>query len=387
MKICFAYITPFHPNKGGVGRVTDTLSRALIERGHNVFYLIYDVTQRHEFDYPAPLEYLPSKKCLSPENVEYYFQYLEKNKIDVVINQSGNFSDSRLWCKAREKGVKVVSVLHTYPTTSLKRLWHCDILPLRNDSTTEKLKRLARIFLYRKIKSDKRKRLKEGFDYINSNSDQIVALSQRQFNELEEISNPKRENYYFIPNPNSYEVIDKTPEKKNMILFTGLFGTIKREDLLIKAWKRIYKNYPDWELVIVGYGDEKRSKLLKRLSSGIKNIRFVGYQNPRPYQEKASIIAVTSVAEGWCMVLTEGMQFGAVPVVFDSFQAARDIIKNNENGFLVKPFNVKDYSVALSRLIEDSKLRGKMAEKAKKSVERFDVSVIADKWEDMLNNL
>ena len=93
--ICFAYITPFHPERGGIGRVTHTLTLEFQKRGYNVFYLIYPcgITIRHEYDYPAPLEYLPSGECLSKGNVEYYYDYLKRNKIDVVINQSGNFSD------------------------------------------------------------------------------------------------------------------------------------------------------------------------------------------------------------------------------------------------------------------------------------------------------
>ena len=85
MNILFAYITPFHPEKGGIGRVTHTLTLELQRRGYNVFYLIYPsaITVRHEYDYPAPLEYLPSGDLLSKENIAYYESYLKKNKIGV----------------------------------------------------------------------------------------------------------------------------------------------------------------------------------------------------------------------------------------------------------------------------------------------------------------
>ena len=50
--ILFAYITPFHPNKGGIGRVTYQLTLELQRRGYNVFYLIYPsgITIRYEYD-------------------------------------------------------------------------------------------------------------------------------------------------------------------------------------------------------------------------------------------------------------------------------------------------------------------------------------------------
>ena len=85
--ILFAYITPFHPNKGGIGRVTHQLTLELQRRGYNVFYLIYPsgITIRYEYDYPAPLEYLPSSDLLSEENIVFYHNYLKRNNISIVV--------------------------------------------------------------------------------------------------------------------------------------------------------------------------------------------------------------------------------------------------------------------------------------------------------------
>ena len=51
--ICFAYITPFHPERGGIGRVTHSLTLELQRRGYHVFYLIYCFFAGHASDvYP-----------------------------------------------------------------------------------------------------------------------------------------------------------------------------------------------------------------------------------------------------------------------------------------------------------------------------------------------
>lgn len=42
MNILFTSSTPFHPLRGGVGRVTDTLCKELQKRGYQVFYLNAD---------------------------------------------------------------------------------------------------------------------------------------------------------------------------------------------------------------------------------------------------------------------------------------------------------------------------------------------------------
>lgn len=53
------------------------------------------------------------------------------------------------------------------------------------------------------------------------------------------------------------------------------------------------------------------------------------------------------------MVLVEAMQFGCVPIAFDSFEAIHDVIIPEKTGELVKPFKIKDYINKLSNLIDD----------------------------------
>lgn len=57
MNILFTSSTPFHPLRGGVGRVTDTLCKELQKRGYQVFYLNADwvAEERKKYKYPAPV--------------------------------------------------------------------------------------------------------------------------------------------------------------------------------------------------------------------------------------------------------------------------------------------------------------------------------------------
>lgn len=390
--ICFAYITPFHPERGGIGRVTHTLTMELQRRGYNVFYLIYPcaITIRHEYDYPAPLEYLPSSDCLSQENIDYYFDYLKRNKIDVVINQSGNFSDSALWLKARERGVKVVSVLHSAPWVSYKHLWHSDILPLKNDSIIEKFKRIARICLYPKIKRRVRNSRIRQFQTLLPQTNVVTMLSKGFYQELSSICYGYEEKYEAIPNPNTYDCVqldDGEVAKKQQLLFVGLFGPPKNDPMLVKLWSDICRDYSDWELVMVGDGHPDRVKRLKHLSKDISNIRFTGFQDPLPYYKTASIFCMMSIYEGWGMVLTEAMQCGTVPIAFNSFASASDIIDDGRTGMLVAPFDIKEYKRKLCRLMDDENLRQQMSINARESVKRFDVGNVVDQWEQLFERI
>ena len=128
-------------------------------------------------------------------------------------------------------------------------------------------------------------------------------------------------------------------------------------------------------------------KTLDDLLEGIENINFVGLTNPQEYYDRAAILCMTSSTEGWGMVLVEAQSNGVVPVAYNSFASATDIINDGENGFLVKAFDEDVYVEKLLLLMSDEDKRSVMAEKAIVSVERFDYRNIADKWIDLFENL
>lgn len=388
--IVFTYITPFHPERGGIGRVTNTLTIELQKRGYNIYYLIYDssITIKHEYSYPAPLTYLPSKELLSDENINFYHDYLIINKINIVINQSGNFEDSKLWVNTGNKNIKVISVLHANPWIAYKHLWSSDIFPLKNNSLTEHFKRIVRVLLYPYIKNKTKITRIHHFKELLPKTDYVCMLSENYFKELSEICPGYESKYYAIPNPNSYsdeQLQNCKIEKKNQILFVGLFSQQKREDRLIKIWKHLYKKYSDWELIILGDGSPSRVKYLKDLASGIPNISFKGFKNPLNYYHEASVFCMTSNYEGWGMVLTEAMQCGTVPIAFNSFAAVQDIIENGKSGILIEPFKLKKYINSLDWLLKNESKRALMSQNAKESIKKFSVENVVDQWENLIN--
>lgn len=390
--ILFTYITPFHPERGGIGRVTDSLTRELLRRGYKVYYLIYDcaITIHHEYDYPAPLTYLPSSELLSEENITFYQHYLKEHAIDIVINQSGNFSDSALYMRTGNPAVRVISVLHSTPWVAYKHLWST-ITPLRNCTLIEKIKRIARIILYPRIKHQYRTSREHQFRMLLPDTDKVCLLSPRYYNELSEIYPGYEYKYCAIPNPNSYtdeQVADiNFDAKKKQLLFIGLFSVEKAVDRLVKIWGKLYRNHPDWRLVIIGDGPKPIVARLHKMANKMDNIEFVGFQSPLHYLKESSILCLTSSYEGWPMVLTEAMQCGTVPVAFQSFASVTDIISHKRNGILVPPFDLDRYAKELSELMTDNATLRKMAHNAYTDVRKFSVQNIADQWEKLFNEL
>ncbi|KAA3702213.1 glycosyltransferase family 4 protein, partial [Bacteroides salyersiae] len=84
--ILFVYPNEFNPQLGGIERVTDLLTKELIERGYDVKYLNV-VKSGIEYKFPAPVFYFPSQMVKDPINTVFYKQFLKEQKIDIVVNQ------------------------------------------------------------------------------------------------------------------------------------------------------------------------------------------------------------------------------------------------------------------------------------------------------------
>lgn len=381
MNILFAYPTCFNPQRGGVERVTDILAKSLLEKGHNVFYLNWS-GEKDSIEYPASIFYLPSADLEDPKNLRAYNNFLVKNSIDIVINQHGLYEGTYFLSRIKNPEVKLISVLHNDPFGYYDHLF-ADLMTLRDSSIKEKIKRVARFFLYGKVKGIIHRSLVNHYTFIQEHPQYLCLLSESYKERLKEYCDLPENYVRCIPNPNTYENIKIIPRKEPILLFVGrLYNKAKRIDYLIDIWQQLYKQCPQWKLIIVGDGPDK--DVLINKAKDISNIEFKGYQDPREYYEKASIFCMTSIFEGFPMCLTEAMQFGCVPIAFDSFSAVYDIIKPGETGELVKSFDKKEYVGKLIHLIDDETYRKKLSKNAFQYVKRYDIANILPKWIELI---
>lgn len=284
--------------------------------------------------------------------------------------------------QVKVQNVKIISVLHSDPFGYYNHLF-ADLMTLRDSSIKEKVKRVARFFLYRKVKKIIHRSLVNHYTFIQEHPQYVCLLSESYKERLEEYCDLPDNYFISIPNPNTYENIEIIPHKEPILLFVGrLDNRSKKLFTLIDIWYRLCKLYPQWKLIIVGDGPDK--DVLINKAKDISNIEFKGYQDPREYYEKASIFCMTSIFEGFPMCLTEAMQFGCVPIAFDSFSAVYDIIKPGETGELVKSFDKKEYVGKLIHLIDDETYRKKLSKNAFQYVKRYDIANILPKWIELI---
>ena len=386
--ILFTYFSAFNPERGGIERISYTLINALKEKGYNVYAIHGEKpNKKEEIDQlPTKSFFLPvsnRKKINCQENKSYYNKIIKDNNINVIINQEGNFSPSYFFLDIEIKdSIKIFSVIHSEPLFNYKSLF-TETFRKRNANTPFK-RWIRHIILYPFRLKKEKLRLNKRLNYLNTKSNYIVLLSDKFKNELKQF-NPHitSDKIISIPNANTYplSVSSKEYVKQKEVLFVGrLSDNDKRPDRLIQIWSLLGQRHPDWKLRFVGDGNEKDNLIRQASKFGLKNVIFEGYKNPKPYYEESAIICLTSNFEGMPMVILEAKQHGVIPIMFESFASASDIITHEKDGMLIPPFDLNKYTDSLERLMNNENLRHQMSRNSLKSSKCFDLENIVDIW-------
>lgn len=371
---------PLRPEAGGTERITSLVAKGLSMRGHECMDILV-------FNQDGNISYYD-------EPVIDVYQFLKDNEVDIVINQIAYskwlLADflSKGGDRWHQEGGKIISCLHFDPNNPsyIQLLKSQERLSFRHRLQIIKHTILSHYYRHKK-------ELDEGitYDYIYNNSDAFVILSQRHLPYMKKVM--KRQNYEKItvinnpltfPNIATVEDLDK--KKRTILVCARMSEYHKRISLVLKVWMALQHQgvTKGWTLKLVGDGpDLNRYKRFVEKNC-LNNVVFYGQQNPLPFYQEASILLLTSSAEGWGLTITEGLQNGVVPVVMNSSPVYTDIIENNCNGFLTANNDIAslaDYCRTL--MTDDSRLHG-MQINALQSSKRFEINKILDLWEHLL---
>lgn len=377
---------------GGLEVVTSVLANKFVAEGHDVtLWAFYKgkTSLEERLDKRVNLVYghgFHSGKA----NVASLRNIIIEKNIQIAINQWGlPYIPAKTLKRAiRGLDVKTIAVYHNDPSTNgrLKEveiaIEHCD-----NPIKLSLLK--FKLWTYRKITS-------ASMRYIYRNSDRFMVLSQSFISHFENFTGKRNAQKLIVQtNPVTIkqpsETLDLNDKQKEVTYVGRLDYNQKRTYRIIETWALLEDRIPDWRLTIVGDGPEREN--LERLTRdlNLQHVRFEGFQRPEPYYKRASILILTSEYEGFPLVLAECMSFGVVPVVYGSYSAVYDIIKDGENGLIVKPqngeFKAEAMAKALEQAMTDEDKRHDMAEKSIATSQNYSLDVIYKQWEDLFNDL
>lgn len=374
------------PEQGGIERATDNLANELKKAGNEVNILCTKHNRLgKEYESNVPIYYIPNHE---PQN--FILQIIRDKEINIIIDQTeGGIVGPFGYFKERLddlKNVLLIAVQHSSRRSVLKNIkliygrksagGFNSLGSVLYNATILKIRHLHFLYIARKVHKN-----------LDMNYDRTVVLSPAFIDDFIHFY-PKadKSKIRVIPNPNTYEkCIPSTLDKK--CLYVGrLQNSTKGVDKLLHIWSQIEVKYTDWKLDIVGDGEDRL--LLENFARqlGLKNVEFYGFQNPSKFYSNASILCMTSTYEGFPMVLNEAMAHGLVPIVYNTFAAASDIVENNDCGYLIEPFDENNYAHKLSLLMEYHETLLNLSKNAIEHSKLFSRDRIIKMWQNLFDS-
>jgi glycosyltransferase involved in cell wall biosynthesis len=220
-------------------------------------------------------------------------------------------------------------------------------------------------------------------------SDQYIVLSESFKELLKEYYSIESDKIIAIPNvKNDFEQYNLKLNliKRKQVLFVGRLTQQKGINYLIDIWNIIEHRTKEYELIIIGEGEERKTIERKISDFDLRRVKLIGYrEDVYKYYNDSSVLFLTSVYEGFGLVLPEAMQFGVVPFAFNSYMALKDIIRDNVDGYTIEPFNIQEYADTFLSFIQktpEEVLKVRLC--AIESSRRFSKDTILSQWKSII---
>lgn len=168
------------------------------------------------------------------------------------------------------------------------------------------------------------------------------------------------------------------------IVAAGRLSPEKNFTCLIKAYASSQAS-AHFKLVILGEGKERQAleNLIRELELQERVVLAGFMRNPYPYIVNAYCLVLSSLHEGFPVILIEALGLGCPVIATDCETGPREIVRHGENGLLVPTDDVDALSAALDHLCLDRKLHALFQQNALPSVEYLDIEKVAEQWLDI----
>ena len=214
--------------------------------------------------------------------------------------------------------------------------------------------------------------------------DALVVLTKQQISDW-----PAEVPKYAIPNalPFYPESVSTCENKRAIIV--GRYTEAKGYDYMVEAWRIVHSKHPEWTIHTFAMGEDEERIKKKIQSYGLQETIIMNPPTDNIMEEylKSSICVVSSVFEGFSMVLIEAMACGLPCVSFDCPYGPRAIIKDGEDGYLIDYLNVQALADGICKLIEGKDLRKEMGRKGRHNVLRFSRDTVMQQWVNLFESL
>lgn len=227
---------------------------------------------------------------------------------------------------------------------------------------------------------------------INHRMSYIITLTNKEKELYKQMYNIPDRNIGVIPN-----FLEEVLENKNRqydinskwIITVGRIAPEKGYENLIKVAQIVLHRHPDWKWHIYGTGDTQYVNFVQNLISevGLENKLVLKGLEKDIYDKysKYSMEVLTSLFEGFSLVLLEGKACWLPEVSFDIYSGPSDLIQDGINGYLISPFNVQIMADRICLLIDNPDIRKSFSFHAGDNMNKYSKSYIIKNWITLLD--
>ncbi|MBO5093082.1 MAG: glycosyltransferase [Lachnospiraceae bacterium] len=184
-----------------------------------------------------------------------------------------------------------------------------------------------------------------------------------------------------------------TGKRENEIVMVGRLDANKNHQLLLRAFARLQREYPELKVVIYGGGlaGSDTEPALRALAGelGIADrVRFMGRQSDiRRRIERSRIFVLSSNYEGMPNALLEAMATGLAVISTDCpCGGPRTVIRDGENGLLIPVGDETALTAALRRILDDPELEESLGRQAAKLAQELAPEKVCRRWQEEIES-
>lgn len=222
--------------------------------------------------------------------------------------------------------------------------------------------------------------------------DQLVLLTNEQKEDIEQYHGNSMK-IKVIPHAYEQNITTKESKRaelcKNKVVAIARYAEDKRLDESIRAFRYVVEEIPNAKFHIYGNGplEKELNNLIKELSLE-KSVFLEGFTtNPKAEYQSAICSVMTSLREGFGMVITESMAEGTPVISYETKYGPKDIIEDGVNGYLVENGNRKALARKIIAVMTNKELRDKLSKNAIDVRESFNEEKYVAEWLNLINNL
>ena len=369
-----------HLSTGGAEQAISSISNILCENNDVEIISSYKINEKPSFYINPKVKIIYLMGDLKPNGIEFKEALKKKNIFESV-----------------KQGIKAVKILYLRKKTMIKAIKKCDSDIIISTRVLFNFwlgrygkKSSIKIAQEHNHHNNKKKVIKNTVKSLK-NIDYFMPVSKELTDFYAQLLRNTKTKCVYIPHS-----LDIYPEKVSMldkknIISVGRLSEEKGFEDLIDVFKLINDSDSTIKLNIVGDGEDRKKIEKKIIEYNLENYVILhGFKNKKELfelYEKSSVYLMTSYTESFGIVLIEAESFGIPVLAFDSAQGAKEIIEDNENGYLIKDRNKELMAQKTLELFKDDDLRGKLGKAGRENSKQYKVENVSKKWNEFIENI